>query len=272
MIFDRIIFTLLISLCQLTIGNCLLAQEPESSKKKDDYKLPDFQTNRPQFCFWNFPGDKKEAQNVLVVSDGDHLYVDRNRNRDLTETGERVVSKKDNTRSNSDHEFKVGEIRVGEFAHNSIRLSVMPLENFDRDNEAVKTQVKSDPDSNAYIFFAEVKTNRFRGKGTDGRVLVMAGPTDCDGVLQFSDSIASAPTINALGDLEIRLSGEMKLRPGSQTEIVTVVGTPGISEGTFASIGYEDVIPKMMKPNVTLTTKNEAGETDELEFDLGHRC
>lgn len=237
------------------------------------YQLPEFKTDSPEFCFLKFPGGNSTYQTVLIVIDGSTLFYDRNSNRDLTESDEFVNSTKHNWQSDRDYRFQIDQIRVETLNHRSVRLEVSPLEKYDREDRRIKDILKLRPKANCFGLSAEIEDERFHGKGFDGRVVVFVGISDFDGVLQFGDSVATAPTINFCGELEIRLSGETKLRPDSETDVVTVVGTPGKGPGTFASIGYEDVIPESIHPNAILeVTSLATGQTTKTEFELGHRC
>ena len=238
-----------------------------------DYTLPKFKTDSPQFCFLKFPAGNSKYQAVLIVTDGSTLFYDRNANRDLTESDEFVNSTTHNWQSDRDYRFQIDQIRVGALNHRSVRLEVSPLENYDREDRRIKDILKLRPKANCFGLSAEIEDERFHGKGFDGRVVVFVGISDFDGILQFGDSVATAPTINFCGELEIRLSDETKLRPDAVTDVVTVVGIPGKGSGTFALIGYEDVIPESIHPKAILeVTSLETGQTTKTEFELGHRC
>lgn len=235
-----------------------------------EYKLPEFETSNPQFCFWQFPGSKKHR--VLVVADGKYLFVDRNGNHDLTEADERVLSTKNEYSPDRSFVFNIGKISVAGATHVMTELTIHPLEYAGRDNAKIKQLLDKDPQANSYLLSSQIQTERFHGSGLNGRVPVLVGSTDLDGVLQFGKTIETAPTIDLLGDLEIRLYSKIKLRPGSQPDITTVVGTPGTAPGIFAMISYEDVIPEVYPSLKLRVTSGENGKSEELDVELKRRC
>lgn len=249
------------------------AWTPQAGEVRTDLVLPEFRTESPRYCLFTFPAGNGDRQTVLVIADGDRLYIDKNSDGDLTAPDECEVSTREEWQSTRDHDFRIDAIEVGGRTHTGIQLSISPLENYDRDDLRIKELLKKEPDADCYIIRAEVQDDRFHGSGTEGRVVVLAGPGDNDGLLQFGKDIESAPTIHFCGELEIRLFADAKLRPGSETEITTSVGTCGIGPGTFASIGYEGMIPDAVRPRLSLQV--EAGEIGKLEtktYELSHRC
>ena len=240
---------------------------------QDGLVLPEFVTDAPRFCLLNFPAGDGKQQAVLIVADGDRLYVDKNSDGDLTNDGEGVLSTRQDWESERDHLFTIDEIQVGDRVHKNIRINIRPLEKYDRDDQQIKEVLKFEPDADCYQLWTEIQDDRFQGKGRDGRVIFFAGIQNTDGVLQFGKNLESAPTINLCGALEIRLRAETKLRPGGEFEIRTVVGTPGNGPGAFASIGYENVIPAFMHPRMSLRVKvAEQGKMEATTYELSERC
>ena len=256
-------------LCLLVNVGCY--QEHEAALQT--YTLPKFETDSQQFCFLNFPAGDSKQEAVLIVTDGSRLYVDRNGNQDLTEPDEFVVSARKEWQSDRDKQFQIDQVRVGGFKHRAIRLDVSPLEKYDYQDQRIKDLLVQRPNACSYRLSAEIQDDRFRDRAFNGRVAVSVGISDSDGVLQFGNSIKTAPTINLCGDLEIRLSGEGNFRPDAEADIVTIVGTPGDDPGTFALIGYESVIPEHLHPNAILeVTSKETGQTKKTQVELSHRC
>lgn len=250
------------------ISGNVVAQE-----SADGHVLPRF-SGTPQFCFLEFPSSTDQHAEVLIALDGNKLYFDRNANGDLTEDGEAVESVADKTRmSERDLQFEIDEIKVGDRVHNSVKMTVAPLENYSRGEPEFAAILKENPAANACMIYAEIQDDRFRGKGLDGRVIVSAGFSDMEGVLQFGDTIDDAPTIRFCGTLEIRPYQKTRLRPGATKDIVLVVGSSGMGPGTFASIGYEGVIPETAYPRMMLETKiAESNKTEITSQELKRRC
>lgn len=237
-----------------------------------DFKLPEFESDSPRYCYFRFPA-VKESSDMLVVIDGSRLYVDRNLNRDLTDSDEVIRSTRKEYQSESFHQFNIGEVFVGDRTHRKVSISVSPLEIYGTNDEQIQAVLRDDPNANAYILSAEIEIDLRDEKKLPMRVLAMAGISDLDGVLQFGERIEDAPTINWFGDLEIRLASPSKLRPKAQTDIITVVGTNGDGPGTFVSLAYDGLIPPGAHPRAVLEVSESAdGEPKRLEFELGHRC
>src|SRR5262249_6470763 len=101
-----------------------------------------------------------------------------------------------------------------------------------------------------------------------------AGPIDLAGVLQFAATPAEAPVIHCGGPLQITFYGELPtLRVGQASDLVLVVGTPGVGPGTFAKLGYEEVTPKNAKPRAEMMIPTaKAGHPVKEIFELKDRC
>lgn len=245
------------------------AQEPRTEVV--GLRLPNLESDKPEYCRLSFPGSESPLT-ILLILDGPTLYVDRNANGDLTEENERVQTEQNANASERDLHFRVGEIKAGEFVHESIHLIVTPLENFDRNAPKVSEILKANPRANAFQISAEIQHKNLVGSG-DGRILTLLNTQDTDGILQFGVSPDLAPLINFGGPLEVRLLEEARLRPGSETEIVVAVGTKGGGPGTFAAISYENVIPDDAWPKLTLTTNSSDGGPPIIStFEMQHRC
>lgn len=249
------------------------ARGQQAYTNPDELVLPEFMTDSPRYCLLTFPANKKERQTVLMVTDGDRLHVDRNSDGDLTNDGPFLNSKRREWESERYHKFTTEELKVGNKIHKTILIQVRPLEIYSSADPKIRELLTAEPAADSYTLSAEIQDDRFQGTWGDGRVIVSAGLRDLDGVLQFGKSLETAPTINLCGDLEIRLASETQLRPGAETDVVTLLGTPGNGAGTFARLGYEGVVPEFLHPRLTLNlTSAETGETETTTYELGHRC
>ncbi len=255
----------------LLVCNAALGQQ--AYKSQDKLVLPEFTTAAPRYCLLTFPAGEEQRQTVLIVADGDRLFVDKNSDGDLTQLDESVLSTRQDWESDRDHLFTIDEIQVGERVHRGLHIYIRPLEKFDRGDQQIKEVLNFEPNADCYQLWAEIQDDRFQGRESAGRVYVFAEIQDLDGVLQFGKSLETAPTINWCGDLEIRLRAETKLRPGGETDIRTVVGTPGKGPGTFASIGYEGVIPAFMHPRLAIRVNvDEKEKMETTTYELSERC
>jgi hypothetical protein len=114
----------------------------------------------------------------------------------------------------------------------------------------------------------DVEMPGLTGDGLGGRVVFSAG------LFQFSSTPAEAPVVWCGGPLEVTFYGELpSLRVGRGSELVLVVGTPGIGPGTFAKLDYEKTIPKEAKPVVELAVPAKAGGSPlKGTFEIKERC
>jgi hypothetical protein len=257
----------------LLLTTVIPASGQETYNSHHDLVLPEFVTDSPRYCLLTFPAGGGNRQTVLIVVDGDRLYVDKNSDGELTNSDECLVSTREDWQSDRDHHFTIDEIRVGDRIHKTLQIHVQPLENYDRGDQQIRKVLEVEPAADCYTLQVEIQDDRFQGEFSDGRVIVFAGFQDIDGVLQFGKDLKTAPTVNFSGDLEIRLFGETKLRPGAEAEIMTSVGTRGAGPGTFASIGYEGVIPESACPRVSLQVNaDEIGKLETTTHELSHRC
>jgi hypothetical protein len=122
---------------------------------------------------------------------------------------------------------------------------------------------------------ADVDVPGMKGGGIDGRLSFMAGFFDLAGLLQFAAKPADAPVIHLGGPLEITFFAELPtLRVGRDSELMLVVGTPGVGPGTFAMLHYEDTIPESARPVAEITYQPaKPGEKPLKElFEIKDRC
>ena len=66
---------------------------------------------------------------------------------------------------------------------------------------------------------------------------------DGNGFLQFANSPKEAPVIHFRGPMQMGLHSPQRLTLGPDaSDLLTVVGTPGLGKGTFASVSYSGLI------------------------------
>jgi hypothetical protein len=120
-----------------------------------------------------------------------------------------------------------------------------------------------------------VEAPGMKGAGIGGRLFFLAGPIDLTGVLQFADKPAEAPIVHLGGPLQVTFYAELpSLRVGRGSDLVLVVGTPGVGPGTFAMLGYEDTIPATAKPvaDVSLPSAKPGAPPPKEKWVIKDRC
>jgi hypothetical protein len=216
-----------------------------------------------------------------MVLDGDVLYVDRNGDGDLTEPGKKIMAEKRPGRDPAEdgYAFEVGDLLVGGQIHKGLSVFFVPLKLYAGSSLGKRADVQRvlAKDPNALAVRLEVHTEMpgLTGNGLGGRVVFSAGPIDLNGVFEFAKTPAAAPVIWCGGPLQITFYGELpSLRAGQGSELVLVVGTPGIGPGTFAMLDYEKTIPKTARPIVELSFQSsKAGVSPTKEtFEIKDRC
>jgi hypothetical protein len=241
-------------------------------------KEPVYQTKSPRYALLVFGPQAKDR--VWLVHDGDTLYVDRNGNGDLTETGKKVIAKGDKERDPEEgsYQFEAGELRIGGRIHKGLKVGAWPLTLLgDRmlKHSNAKAALAADPKTRSYALSLAVEKPLFKGQGVGGRTVQIAGYLDGNGVLLFANKPADAPVIHFEGPLQITLYGEKPtLTLGRSNDLFLAVGTPGQGPGSFASLGYEDTIPSRAIPKVEIMfPPRQKGDPPLREtYELKERC
>jgi hypothetical protein len=120
---------------------------------------------KPRYCLLVFGPEARD--HVWLVHDGDTLYVDRNGDGDLTESGEKVTVPNDR-HPEEGRRFEVGDLAVGGKVHKGLSVSLTPLKRY-ADNPAlaeiaaIRTALKADPAAVAAIMSVDVASARFSG-------------------------------------------------------------------------------------------------------------
>ena len=218
---------------------------------------------------------------VWLARDGDTLFVDKNGNGDLTDPGEAVTrtAPRKGREDDDNRTFDVGDLTLGGRTHKGLTVYTSPLADYAGGPvgklPSLKATLEKDTKAQVYSLRCEVDAPGLKGGGTGGRLDMMAGWLDLNGVLQFAEKPADAPVVHFGGPLEITFYGELPtMRVGRGTEFVMVVGTPGVGPGTFAMLQYEDCIPKDAYPKaeVTFAPKKPGDKPVKELFELKERC
>lgn len=249
-----------------------LATIDRAIKKEPAYK------GKPAYLLLAFGG---KADRAWLVHDGDHLYVDRDGDGDLTGKDEKVARKVDKNRSEQEGwTFEAGELRVGGKTHKALTVSVMPLKAYAdtslcRGFKPFLAAMKADPKGLMASVMIDVESARLKGGGLGGRLSYMAGPVDGAGVLQFAARAKDAPVLHLDGPTQITLYGpKPSLTLGRGNDLVLAAGTAGRGPGTLAMLLYDDTIPKEAHPRVEVSWPGARSGDKPLKelYELKDRC
>jgi hypothetical protein len=228
----------------------------------------------PRYCLLVFGPQAKDR--VWLVQDGDTLYVDRNGNGDLTEPGEKVAAEKNSDHEEHEYSFEAGDLTVGGKVHKGLSVWLRPLKLY-ADNPslagvpAIRTALKINSNVITALVSLDVESSRFKGYGIGGRIVQRSGFYDPAGVLQFATTPGDAPVIHFDGPLKADFYGvPPTLWLERDNDVVLVVGTPGLSGGTFAMLDYDKTIPQDAHPTVEVQWPGDP-PVKEL-FELKKRC
>lgn len=241
-------------------------------------KEPVYKSKNPKYGLLVFGPHAKDR--VWLVQDGDVLYVDRNGNGDLTEPGEKILAEKNAGRDPEEdgYLFEVGDVTVGRRKHKGLTVYVTPLKRYADGSWGKRTEVKAaltkDPKALVVSLRVDADVPGIKGGGVGGRVVFIAGPLDLIGLLQFADAPTKAPAIHLGPPFQITFHNTRPtLRPGRDSDFTLVVGSPGVGPGTFAMIGYQDMIPNEAKPLVELVFPAHAKAPPiKTRFEIKDRC
>jgi hypothetical protein len=240
----------------LLAAGCLSAGPADARPAKTDRTLskePAYRTKAPKYGLLVFGPEGKDR--VWLVHDGDTLYVDRNGNGDLTEPSEKVAAeiKPGRDPAEEGYTFDVGDVTVGGRTHKGLVVYFTPLKRYVGaplgKRPDVKAALAKGPKALAATVRVDVEVPGLKGGGLGGRAHFSAGLIDLAGVLEFADKPTDAPAVRLGGPLQVTFYAELpSLRVGRGSELVLVVGTPGVGPGTFAMLDYEGTVPANVKP------------------------
>jgi hypothetical protein len=228
-------------------------------------------TGKPLYCLLVFGPEGRDR--VWLVRDGDTLYADKNGNGDLTDPGEKIVARKDgDTRT-----FSIGTVRVGKLEHRNVTVRTSKLSAWGEEytsHPVSKAALAKDRDVDLMNVSAEVQVPGLRGAGDEGRLMVGAR-FDVNGPLLFADTPASAPVVHFGGPLHLTSeAAQVRLARNVVHDLMLGFGTPGVGPGTFAGVGYEELVPKEAFVVVEAEfSPREAGNPPvRQKYDLKSRC
>jgi hypothetical protein len=209
---------------------------------------------------------------VWLVLDGDDLYVDRDGTGDLTEAGKKVRLAKAYPSPNSlyseQRQFLAGDLSEGKSGPTHTGLTVthcvynpkfVPAADEDKQS---KELLDRNPGAAVVIVALHVK----------GRLRQVAAPA-------FSRTPADAPVLHFNGPLTFGFHAKwfygwpVFQRGPAGTNLAVVMGTPGLGQGSFGLVGYDDV-PEGAHPvaEVRFPSRPPGKAPLVVRVPLEHRC
>lgn len=236
-------------------------------------KEPTYATKQPRYCLLVFGPEVKTR--VWLVADGDILYIDRNGNGDLTEPGERVRF----ARTVAQREAEAGDIFEGKLKHSRlvvtqerVRRKFAAKERWEQELLALAAKQKETVICNLRLS-VEIRPRPGDPIPIAGQITQSAG-MDGAGFLQFADRPGDAPVVHFRGPMQMGLYAPQSLVAGADDgKLEVVIGTPGLGNGTFASVGYDGLITEGTAPVADVSfSAPAAGRSPAPRFTLPHRC
>lgn len=202
-------------------------------------KEPAYRTAQPKYCLAVF-GTNAQTR-VWLILDGDTLFIDRNGNLDLTETGENVKGRS-RPQGQRELEFNAETITAKEGVPPKTRLEVVAVPGL----TFVYCHSEGQPWQRAVV--------------------------DGEGYLAFSEKPQSAPVLHFQGPLTIGLRFDHPFkRHGSLEHLDIMMGTPGVGHGSFGRFGNQGVA-KNLHPGVEIEFPGANGRSIKVKTVLEKRC
>ena len=228
-------------------------------------------TGKPAYCLVILGPDTRDR--LWLVRDGQTLYADKNGNGDLTDPGEAIRAEQ----SNSSIAYFVGTIRRGKLEHRNLTVRAARLALYGEDvtgHPVAKAVLRKDRDADLMSVAAEVEVPGLKSDGDGGR-LHFSARFDSDGPLVFAETTAATPVVHLGGPLRVRAELARPILYRSIVhDLMLTVGTPGVGPGTFASVGYEGLIPPeaFVVVEAEFAPAKPDGEAVRERYELKERC
>jgi hypothetical protein len=257
----------LLAVMALALG---AAQSPAADLTKVDRTIDREPAYRgePKYCMLVL-GPEAKAR-VWLVLDGDTLYVDRDGDGDLTGAGERVRLRKVHSSKGSlyaeQRVFLAGDLMAGGRKYTGLDVTHCVPDPAFVPTAADDKQAKGLLDKHPGVAVAIVAVR------IDGRVRQVAGPA-------FAGTPKAAPVVHFGGPLTMGFHPKWFYgwpvfdRGEAGSRLTVVVGTPGVGEGSFALLGYDDA-PKGAHPvaEILFPGKAPGAAPVRLTVPLTQRC
>jgi hypothetical protein len=252
--------------------------------KKIDRKIarePAYTSKQPRYCLLVF--GPQATTRVWLVADGDSLYIDRNGNGDLTEPGERVRFAAARAAGDGafaeQREAEAGDLLEGKLKHERLVVTQQRVRKDFAAKERWEEELQAGTGKTGDLLVYHLSlTLEIRPRPGDpiriaGRVGQYAG-LDGAGFLQFAARPEEAPVVHFRGPLHMGLHSPQRLLLGADGgELLTVVGTPGLGKGTFASVAYGGLITAGAAPVAEIEFPSTSGSPLlKTRYTLPHRC
>jgi hypothetical protein len=170
-------------------------------------KEPAYQSKSPSYGLLVFGPEAKSR--AWVVLDGDFLYVDRNCNGDLTETGERLTLRRNPQQD-------AGKSKAG--SSSAVVSKSVVITDLDGAKHPITFRLTKE----GVGLVARCHGNQFVGSTYRDDMVFAACPRD-------------APVVHLNGPLTLQLvDPPRQWSPGEKVDLVVLFGTPGLGQGTFA--------------------------------------
>jgi hypothetical protein len=207
-------------------------------------KEPKYQSKSPRYCL--LVTGKEAKSRVWLVLDDAVLYVDRNGNGDLTESGEQVKWTK------------------------VLLTGLQPPGTKEPDARNYTCELAD----KATVHLLTINGDYFQVDFTssDGK-RSFAAHHDAQGALQFAAKPQAAPLIHFDGPLMLKLATQTLQLGKEPGKLSFVIGTPGLGQGTFASLSIQ-CPPKDLHPvaEIEFPPAQPGGKPVVGKFELDQRC
>jgi hypothetical protein len=219
---SHLAFSVLASLiCSAIVPAADLTKIDRSIAKEPAYK------SKPTYCLLVFGQEAKTR--IWLVLDGNELYVDRNRNGDLTDKGESVQAEQKS--------WNIGEV-------------------IEADGKTKHTDLRIADDDGSFLIMMQTSKGYHAEVGNEV------------GHLQFSERPQDAPIVHLAGPLTVLLRERTRsfvLVRGKTVGFIALIGTSGLGEGASTyyhhdkfeklNMGGEAVFPDKVLGSSPLKTK-----------------
>jgi hypothetical protein len=258
----RLQLSLHTAICLLLVDTVFVQAGDLSKIDPPLVKEPAYQSKAPKYALLVLGPEARTR--IRLVLDGTTLYVDRNGNGDLTEDGEKVAGTHGYLLGEEAVTFEVGELHDRGRRHLNTSITV----------SAMKSNTGVSPRTVIFSIRMDVAVPGYTGTGQGGRVLQMAGTSDLNGNLQFTDRPNDAPFLHFGGPWTISLSERPTFRVGREIELYLALGTPGRGPGTTVYTAYEGVIPPTVYAQVEIAfpSQKPGGPPMKAIYELKRRC
>ena len=249
------------------VGTAATAAGDES--KKEEAWLPVVEPkyeSEPRYGLLVF-GEKAEHR-IWVVFDGDVVYIDRNANGDLMDSGERVEAPpfegSPSPFALRERRVVLGSVEVDGRTHHGLeivqsvyRRVIGPLGRQEDEREFFQSVIdeyhREGVGGVGYLVVVGLDSSCYGfGQEPGKKRLAHTAFRDADGPLVFAKCAVDAPRLRFGGPLEARLGAGVQLARGRESEVRVFLGNAGSGPGSFVQMGY-GLVPPGAHPVIEIT-------------------